>query len=169
MTDTEFPKLLEVINQMTDQICKDVTESNKASLQSLIDKNIAKGGSIIGFTFAGRRYTYLTSKEVRKIRKWDPIHPDLYEDALALHKDTVDQERDMQRLRQGLTLPLRGSKTWQDVRDALPELVASIPLISGFPRTRPEAFNLQDKPTLLNEYNETVELITYFLSARMFY
>lgn len=169
MTDTEFPKLPEVINQVTDHICKDVVESNKASLRSLIQKHFDKGGSIVGFTFAGRRYTDLVPIEVRKIRKWDPIHPDLYNDALALHRDTVDQERDMQRLRQGLALPLRGSKEWQDVRDALPEMVAHLPMIAGFPRTRPEAFNLQGNPALMKEYGETVELITYFLSARMFY
>lgn len=169
MSNTDFPKLPELIDKVTDQICNDVAESNVATLRSVIQQNIQKGGALVGYTFGGRRYSELKPQVLHKIKGWETIHDDLYADALALHKSMLDQERDTQRLRQGLALPMRGSVNWQDVRDALPEMLAFLPMFSGLSRTRPEAFSIMHNDAWMQEYAETRELITYFLSARMFY
>ncbi|RWB40487.1 MAG: hypothetical protein EOQ44_25455 [Mesorhizobium sp.] len=135
----------------------------------LIGRNVGLGGSADGFRHMGEIYSELTGPG-RKRGKYTVLHRELVpemDDILAERK-IVNYERD--RIRQAFTLALRDCRSWQDMRDALPNCVKDlIPECRHLPRTREEAFTLADNPRSYTQYMQLREKIEFYVAARLLY
>lgn len=158
-----LPVSLELTDYIADHIVSDIKDTNHSEAGELLTLNAQATGRY-GFTYGGRFYDH-TSIRRNSYKQPDPsILPRVQAHYLAVTKFNSK----LTRLKQGLTLPLRVCKTHQDIRDMLPDVVSYLPILSSYQRTRPVAYALQDNPQQMQEYEETCDLITYFLSARMF-
>lgn len=148
-----------------------LTQPYEAHLQErelqLIEDNMALGGSPYGYIFAGEVYTCWVLKGAA-FKSVENIHPDLYEDANALHEDSKAFQKDIKLLTQGLGILLAPCSSFQDVRDALPDMAkGALPYTSNLSRHRPEAWTLAEHPLRQHSNERTKDLITMFLSHRM--
>jgi hypothetical protein len=79
-------------------------------------------------------------------------------------------EQDMLRVKQGLAIVLRDCTTAQDVRDALPNSMAELlDQTKRLPRTRPEAYTLQNKPIQQQQYTTMRNLMEVYVMTRAMY
>ncbi|TJX44051.1 MAG: hypothetical protein E5W21_23180, partial [Mesorhizobium sp.] len=118
----------------------------------MVSRNTALGGSTDGFRHMGEIYSELTGAS-RQRGKYGLLHPSLVGemDAILAERKTVNYDKD--RIRQAFTLVLRDCRTWQDMRDALPNCVKDlIPECRHLARTREEAFTLADNPRSYTQY-----------------
>lgn len=138
-------------------------------IETIIQQNAELSNNREGFLFGGHFYSLLSIKEQRTAKKL-PLHPSLHELGEALAKSIDEFQRDKTKLRQSLSVVLRGCSNQQDVRDALPNAVRMIlPELGSLQRTRPVAWTLQDKPMLLSQFEKTEQLLQYYLSSRILY
>jgi len=153
----------DLVDYIAGNIAFHIEDTNYREAGELLTLNAQATGRY-GFTYGGRFYDHTALKR-NSYRQPDPsILHRVQTHYLAVTKFNSK----LTRLKQGLTLPLRVCKTHQDIRDMLPDVVSYLPLLSSYLRTRPVAYALQDNPQQMQEYEETCDLITYFLSARMF-
>lgn len=134
----------------------------------LIDQNHALGGHVLGYVFGENIWssslTKLHDKHV------GPIHESLMEDAEQLHEDTVAFEKEKKLLNQGLSILLAPCMSYQDVRDALPDMLKNVlQQTSHLERHRPEAWTLEGYPLRQHGYVQTKQYITMFLAHRMLF
>jgi len=79
-------------------------------------------------------------------------------------------QADKERIRQALTLVLRDCRSFQDMRDALPNALKDfIPGSNRLERTRPEAYTLEDNPRAHAQYMKLREKIEFYIAARLLY
>jgi hypothetical protein len=136
---------------------------------SMIDKYVTGGGKPDGFRHLGIIYSLLQAGDkargtygclpVEMIPEMDQI---LAEQAIL----AADKER----IRQALTLVLRDCKTFQDMRDVLPNALREyIPGAQKLDRTRPEAFTLRENPRAYSQYMKLREKIEFYVATRLLY
>lgn len=141
---------------------------NRRALK-MIPRNIALGGSTDGFRHMGVIYSEL-SGSMRKQGKYPPVDRSLTGelDAILAERKTIEYEKD--RIRQAFTLVLRDCRTFQDMRDALPNCVKDlIPECRHLDRTREEAFTLADNPRSYTQYMQLREKIEFYVASRLLY
>lgn len=167
-TQTRQPSLQ---NEVIDEILHSIGQADliyiDSLIEDLIEKNQPHSHSTDGFLFGGTFFTTLAPKAARLVPKL-PLHRSLYDQGQELVDASKELARDIQRLKQGLTVVLRDCETDQDIRDALPNSVRMVlPGLASFERTRPVAYTIMDKPLLFDQYAETERLLQYYLSSRM--
>lgn len=137
--------------------------------EALIQRNISLGGSTDGFRHLGFVYTQLTGYS-RRLGKYGTLHRELLPEMGAIRSDREILIKDRDRIRQAMTLVLRDCRTFQDMRDALPNGVKElVPELSRLPRTRPEAFTLADNPRSYTQYMAIREKIEFYVATRLLY
>lgn len=135
----------------------------------LIAENTALGQHRHGFLFSGKFYTELPPKAQKSAVK-QYVHPSLVSAAKQLHEHHRTVEKDALRIRHGLSLVLAPCRTFQDVRDALPDFLrGEISELSSLPRTRPEAWAIINSPLLFHQYQQTSNLLSFYFLNRILY
>lgn len=136
--------------------------------QAMVTRNAQLGGSTDGFRHMGLIYTQLTqgrSRGTYKILEASLV-PEM--DAVLADRKTISDDKD--RIRQALTLVLRDCRSFQDIRDALPNGTKEfIPECRQLERTRPEAFTLADNQRSYTQYMKLREKIEFYVATRLLY
>jgi hypothetical protein len=97
-------------------------------------------------------------------------HPSLISDLEQYHLEVKKNEQDRMRITQGLSVLLRDCKTAQDIRDALPNSMSDLlDQTKRLPRTRSEAYTLEDKPIQQAQYKPARDLMEVFMMTRAMY
>ena len=133
----------------------------------LVDKNASLGGSPDGFRHMGRIYSHLMGR-ARAMGQYKPIVLPLVNEISALGTERKILEADQERITQALVLVLRGTSTWQDIRDALPNSLKDlIPEIKDRDRTRPVAYTLEQNSRSYNQFMKLSDKIDYYVAMRL--
>lgn len=122
-----------------------------------------------GFFYQGQFFTDLDRSIASKGIK-SGLHPSLVP-SMELHmKDKNEVEFDTRRVKQALALVLKDCRNTQDLRDALPNVLADmIDQIRGMPRTRPEGFTLMTDQRKFKQYQALREKIEFYSAAKLLY
>ena len=122
-----------------------------------------------GFFYQGQFYTDLDIAFAPKGIKTS-LHPSLVPSMEQFMKDKREVEFDRLRVKQALALILKGCRTAQDLRDALPnQLAEMIDQIKSMPRSRPEGFTIMDDPRKFKQYQTLKEKIDFYTATRLLY
>src|SRR6188472_1986062 len=106
----------------------------------MIDKYAESGGKPDGFRHLGIIYSLLEGGS-KAFGAYGCLPVQLIPEMDQILAEKAILAADKERIRQALTLVLRGCHTFQDMRDALPNgLKDFIPNAQRLERTRPEAF-----------------------------
>lgn len=136
---------------------------------ALIPRNVEAGGSPDGFRYMGKIYSELSGYLLQR-GVFSLLHPSLIPEMDQIQKDRQTLANDRDRVRQALTMVLQNCHGWQDIRDALPNSLASlIPECQGLERTRPEAFTIAENERSYNQYMKLREKIDFYVAARLLY
>jgi len=137
--------------------------------RSIIDLYLKGGGKPDGFRHVGVIYSILqTGDKSRGSYGTLPVSLIPEMDQILLEKATM--AADKERIRQALTMVLRGCKTAQDIRDALPNALKDFNQdIQRLERTRPEAYTLENNPRAYSQYIKLREKIEFYIAARLLY
>lgn len=137
--------------------------------KSMIQKHVESGGSTDGFRHMGILYSPLEGT-ARSMGNYQCLHVSLIPEMDKIRAEKATIEADKERVRQALTLVLRQCKTYQDMRDALPNAMRDfLPGIQKLDRTRPEAWTLIDTPVVYKQYQKLREKIDFYTAARLLY
>lgn len=132
----------------------------------LVRKNFDIGGSVMGFYFKG---ILISNSNLKPVDKIDPVQPDLIPEVTKYLQDESIIKSDRTRIYQGLTLLLRECGSPQDIRDALPDQLASyIEFVKDLPRTREEAYTLRSNPNDYKQYLKIRDKIFVYLVSYLF-
>lgn len=163
----------QIVADLRDKICKSLTDFDRERLaamkEDLINENTQFSRVSYGFLFGGTFFHHLTKDQLKNpgVQK-PPLDPSLHEKGHLLVDQITALEKNTKHLHQGLSVLLRDCENEQDVRDAVPESVlAFVPELKPWPRTRPPAWTLQDKPLQLDQYQHTKATIAAFIASRI--
>lgn len=136
-------------------------------LEEMIERNHQLGNSDVGFIFGGKTHGQPSKFTAASKRQ---LHPSLHEDVRDYMENLKVLADNKQRLTQGISLVTRACKTDQDVRDALPDIAASlIPEIRTLSRFKEEAWTIIDKPMQLHSYKMAHDLMMFYFANRIVY
>jgi hypothetical protein len=137
--------------------------------RSMIDQYTQAGGNPDGFRHLGVIYSLLQGGDkARGTYGCLPVGMIPEMDQVLAEKATM--AADKERIRQALTLVMRDCKTFQDMRDALPNALKEfIPGAQRLERTRPEGYTLQDNPRAYSQYMKLREKIEFYIATRLLY
>ena len=122
-----------------------------------------------GFFYQGQYYTDLDRALAAKGLK-SGLHPSLVPQMERHMKDKREVEFDRLRVKQALAIVLKGCRTAQDLRDALPnQLAEMIDQIKPIARSRPEGFTIMDDPRKYKQYQMRREKIEFYTVTRLLY
>ena len=122
-----------------------------------------------GFFYQGQYYTDLDRALAAKGLK-SGLHPSLVPQMERHMKDKREVEFDRLRVKQALAILLKGCRTAQDLRDALPnQLAEMIDQIKPIVRSRPEGFTIMDDPRKYKQYQMLREKIEFYTVTRLLY
>lgn len=125
--------------------------------------------AVNGFAHRMTFFSHLPPEVTKGAHRAVP-HPSLIPDLEQYHLEVQQNERDRMKITQGLAMVLRDCKTAQDVRDALPNSMADLlDQTKRLPRTRPEAYTLDDKPIQKAQYPALRDLMEVFMMTRAMY
>lgn len=158
-----------IITALIDTLVAQDRDRIKRTLSRLVERNHAAGNSPIGFLFAGNFHSVYDKVTQGKAPK-KALDPGLNQEGLDYVAALKELELNEQRLKSGLSLLLRPCKDWQDVRDALPDVVRDeLAEIRSLPRTRPEGWTLEAFPLQHMQFEMTSNLLAYYIANRMLY
>ncbi len=139
----------------------------KNQLSQLVKENTLAGGSSDGFYFRGIFYSDLSNY---KALVKTTIALSVIPQAEVHYGDEKKISIDKTRIRQALALVLSNCYTHQDIRDAIPNSLASmIDDLKNLPRLNEEAFTLKNDPRMYNQYMKVKPLIEFYVTARLLY
>jgi hypothetical protein len=137
--------------------------------ERMLVKNRALGGSLDGFRHNGIIYSQLVGR-MRAMGVYKSLHATLDGEMMMIVNDQKTLDFDKERIKMAFVLVLRDAKTFQDIRDALPNTVAElIPECRHLERCRPEAFTLADNPKSYTQYMTLREKVDFYVAARLLY
>jgi uncharacterized membrane protein YqiK len=135
----------------------------------MIVKNQSLGGTPDGFRHNGIIYSQLVGR-MRAMGVYKSLHASLDAEMMSIVNDQKIVAYDKERIKMAFVLVLRAAKTFQDIRDALPNTVAElIPECRHLERCRPEAFTLADNPKSYTQYMTRREKVDFYVAARLLY
>jgi len=121
------------------------------------------------FYYAGYRFSHMETQLIASSVK-GRLNAQLFWKADNHIKDLKELEFDKVRVRQTLAIILKDCHSPQDVRDVLPEVLASsLKDISSLARFREEAYTLKDNPRLLKQYEKLKEKIEFYMASKYMY
>lgn len=162
------------INQIIDALISglfstEMQRLKKRELQIVVENRKVSGSQFDGFFYQGRYYTDLDKSIASKGIK-SGLHSSLVPQMERHIKDRREVEFDRLRVKQALALILKGCRTAQDLRDALPnQLAEMIDQIKSMPRSRPEGYTLMTDPRKIKQYQKLREKIEFYTAARLLY
>lgn len=148
---------------------KDVTRLHDVKT-NLIEENFSLGNPKDGFLFSGQFWSNLPHKQ-RKNAEKKLLHFDLHPAGREFVDELERTKQEQERLYHGLHLVVRDCQNAQDLRDALPDVVAhTLPdEARSLSRTRDPAWTLQGKPLQLSQYQKTEELLGFYIANGILY
>lgn len=162
-----IPSLHLLVSNLTEQEYS-INEKLRNDLLEKQEELTSQRGFLVGgkFYYPGG----YSPKYIRTVPK-GPVHPDLADEALRMHNVNEDLRKETTALTTSLRMLLVSTTSFQDMRDALPDIVQEFhPELVELKRTRPEAYPFLHAPMRMNTYkNTTLRLIHFFLSSRMLY
>ena len=158
-----------IIPVLIEQIIKKDLARLSLQLLNLIEANNALGFSPIGFMFAGEFHSVYDKATQAKAAK-KPLHPSLNQEGHDYISQRNQLQTDVRKMQSGLSLLLRPCKDWQDVRDALPDVVKDeLHELQVLSRTRPEGWTLEAFPLQRHQLEITLDLLAYYIANRLLY
>lgn len=157
--------------EIVDDLFRNEDVRQQKLLEQVIEKNTDLGGPPEGFLHAGHFFSTLTGPSryaatTRKVKG----HPDVAEDAAYYLRVKVKRDKDYQKIHQSLGTMVRPCKTFQDLRDAIPEiLVPCAAFLNGIQRTRPQGYTVIDRPLVQHQFDLMVDDILYYLANHIIY
>ena len=137
--------------------------------RTMIDKYTQSGGKPDGFRHMGIIYSLLQSGDKAR-GTYGCLPVSLIPEMDQILAEKAILATDKERIRQALTLVLRDAKTYQDMRDALPNAMREyLPIAKVLERTRPEAYTLKDNPRAYSQYMKLREKIEFYIATRLLY
>ena len=137
--------------------------------KSLIEKFTQSGGTPDGFRHMGVIYSLLEGGD-RARGTYTCLPVEMIPEMDQVLSERATMQADKERIRQALTLVLRDCKSFQDMRDALPNALKDfIPGSNRLERTRPEAYTLLDNSRAHAQYMKLREKIEFYIAARLLY
>lgn len=155
-----------VIQELINALFRGDDQRQAKELTRLGQANLQHNPGCYGFLFGGTFYTPWDRITTVKTPK-KPIANELQEEASAFHEAQIALNNVKARLTTGLSLLLRTCKTWQDVRDALPDTAKDeLEALAVLRRTRPAGYPLLDNPLTAHQVDEIFELISFPIANR---
>jgi|SRR6185437_5604134 len=145
-------------------------EANLARRESeMVLRHAAMGGSQDGFRHLGMVYTRLAGA-ARKRGHYDRLPLNLVPEMGSILTSKKVIEADKARIKQALALVLQDTRSYQDMRNALPNCLQHlIPECNGLERTREEAYTIRDNPRAFSQYMMLRDRIEFYVAARLLY
>lgn len=166
----EFP-IPVYLREIMENLFKFEDTHHSRVVKQMVEKNAELGGPSEGFLYGGHFISVLEGPArhaASTIKKKG--HPDLDEEARSYLAIKKKRDRDYQKISQALGIMLRPCKTYQDLRDALPEvLVWCCDAVRGIPRIREEGWTLHDRPLIQVQFDEMEDDILYYLATKIVY
>jgi|TARA_B110000902_G_scaffold89221_1_gene105952 hypothetical protein len=139
------------------------------SLNNIIKENQTLGGTMGCFRFNGEILS-VTSLRLNLGSIIKDIHPDLVGSAQRYALRCEKLTADVKKLRHALSTVIGKCSHPQDVRDVLPDVIGNkIPELQGIDRLKPEGHVLRDKPALLKQFNECMEIALVYQANQLIY
>lgn len=137
--------------------------------RSIVEKYIQAGGKPDGFRHMGIIYSMLEGS-IKAHGTYGCLPVEMIPEMDQILAEKAILALDKERIRQALTLVLRGCHTFQDMRDALPNALKDfIPNAQRLERTRPEAFTLAGNSIAHAQYLKLREKIEFYIATRLLY
>ena len=156
-----------LINRFVSTLTEKDVQRYQNTLTELIESNHKLGNSDVGFIFGGMTHGQSSKFTATSLRQ---LHPNLHEAARDYMQNLTDLRHSKHRLMQGLNLVTRPCRTYQDLRDALPDIAKSlIPEIRNLSRCREEAWTISDKPLQMHSYKMSYDLMMFYFANRIVY
>jgi hypothetical protein len=139
------------------------------SLINLTKENQTLGGTMGCFRFNGDILT-VNSLRLTLGSTIKDIHPDLVGSAERYTLRCEKLKADVKKLRHALSTVIGKCSDRQDVRDVLPDVIGNkIPALQGIVRLKPEGYVLRDKPVLLKQFNDCMEIALIYQANQLIY
>lgn len=144
-------------------------ERLKNDFEQLVIENQTRGGTMNGFRYEGLLYAVIP---LNKFRQENIAN--LAEDLVPAFQRYMESknrlEKDIQRIRNSLSVVLNKCRHPQDVRDVLPEvIVCKVDKFRGMDRIREEGWVLRDFPHLKAQFESAIELLCFYQANRLIY
>jgi hypothetical protein len=138
-------------------------------LDSILRENQQMGGTMNAFRYESHLYSSVDPKTLRSVSVSD-LNSTLVKPVKRYIKDLNQLKIDMMKLRNALSMVLTKCHNIQDCRDALPDIISSkIPEMRGMERIKEEGHVLRNKPELLNQFKQVMEIGLYYQANRLIY
>ena len=158
-----------IIDALARALFKKENDRLKAFTLKIIKENRQLGGSSDGFIYAGIYYSDLPDNMKSKGKRGS-LDPSLIPQMEDYLKDDFQTNFDKVRIEQALSLILNDARSWQDVRDALPNgLAEMLDETKSLQRTRPEAYTLEGNERAQRQYAKLQPLIQIYLASRLMF
>jgi hypothetical protein len=169
--------LVKTVNDMISEILSTIFMAEYRRLGNWIDRlchqNAEAYGdpTLQGFVHSGKVYKPVGLKVADHQVNRRGLHHSLLADMDAYQMDLSILTRDKQFIQQALLALLDPCQDLQDVRDALPNCLAStLECIKGKDRgVRPEAYTLADNPRAKRQYEKILPRIEMYAVTRLIY
>ena len=158
-----------LISAMLTEIFKSEDRRLKLAEIEMVRKNSTLHDTPIdGFFHGGLFFTQMATGVGKSAR--GALHPSLVPDMDRHIADRKTVEFDKLRVKQALALILVECQSLQDIRDTLPDMLTEmLDQVQSLPRTRPEAFLLENKKNLLRQYTKLREKIEFYMAMKLLY
>lgn len=124
----------------------------------------------VGFLYQGEYYLMPGASRPPIHGERGVLHPELYEDMVKYLKACARLLGDCTLVNQTIFRLVRGCKSKQDVRDALPEAVVVQDKVLGlneYQRTRPVAYTLEGDERAIRQYKKVEPIILYYAGSHL--
>ncbi len=144
-------------------------ERNVNQEKIFIKLNHQAGGSEYGFYYTNNRFchhpgSYINGQGITL----KSVEPSLQEDVKEFCKQRQLSHRNEHSLTQSLSVILPKCKTYQDVRDVLPEILhKATPYIYDLKRTREPGFLVQQYSLLKLHFERVVRISEYYAASKL--
>ncbi len=161
-------------NDITVEVCQIVLAPEEERLfdekVKLIQSNHLLGGGRYSYTVKGK--IVVVNPKAGRIEKYKPIHKSLLDQALKLQELEYKVMKARNIIFNSLSPLLVRCESAQDVRDALPNVVATRLYtleIGGLDRTREQGYMFTSDPDKMRTYNNMLEVLYYYMANRLVY
>jgi hypothetical protein len=133
----------------------------------LIERNHALGNPANGFLLGGAYHTDLVGSQAKSAPKHQ-IHNTLKSEGMAYLASRTEIQNDAQRITQALSLLLGSCKSYQDVRDALPDMLRdTLTDTASLDRFKEPYWTLQNSALQLHQYHIAEPLMLQYYTHRI--
>ena len=156
--------------QLCQQIMEDLFKADKARLQRRLSRALAEvegEASNAAFHYKGKTYFVTGEPAMRGARVID-VPPAIIPQLESYLEDKNQVERDEAIIKQLVAALLHECENFQDIRDALPDVVVP-QILAEKERTRPAGYPFQNNPRLLRQFKKYEDVIFQYAAAKLLY